>query len=218
MYTCKYCGKECKNHNSWRNHERMCKMNPDRHLPVRKVSTKGRVGWSRGLTKDTDERLKRCSDGVRKYFETHPGPMLGRHHSEETKQQLSENAVKKGFSNHFGQRHYFDYNGVIFQSSYELTVAKNLDENSVKWQQATKLPYTDTTGKLHYYTADLYLPDYDVYLDPKNNYLIENNNPYFGYKDIDKIKWVMEQNNVKIIVLDKDHLSWDMIYKLIMEG
>lgn len=29
MYNCKYCGKECKNPNSLRNHGRLCKQNPD---------------------------------------------------------------------------------------------------------------------------------------------------------------------------------------------
>lgn len=28
-YICKYCGKECKNANSLRNHERLCKSNPN---------------------------------------------------------------------------------------------------------------------------------------------------------------------------------------------
>ena len=32
MYNCKYCGKECKNDNSLRNHERLCKSNPNRQL------------------------------------------------------------------------------------------------------------------------------------------------------------------------------------------
>lgn len=30
MLICKYCGKECKNENSLRNHERLCKKNPNR--------------------------------------------------------------------------------------------------------------------------------------------------------------------------------------------
>ena len=29
---CQFCGKICKNHNSLRNHERLCKLNPDRQL------------------------------------------------------------------------------------------------------------------------------------------------------------------------------------------
>lgn len=29
---CKFCNKECKNNNSLRNHERLCKLNPNRQL------------------------------------------------------------------------------------------------------------------------------------------------------------------------------------------
>ena len=46
-YICKFCGKQCKNSNSLRNHERLCKENPDRqpvtggnhgHMPEHKKS------------------------------------------------------------------------------------------------------------------------------------------------------------------------------------
>ena len=33
-YICKYCGKECKNANSLRNHERLCKLNPDHQITL----------------------------------------------------------------------------------------------------------------------------------------------------------------------------------------
>lgn len=33
MNTCTYCDKECKNGNSLRNHERLCKSNPNRQIP-----------------------------------------------------------------------------------------------------------------------------------------------------------------------------------------
>ena len=32
MLFCRFCKKECKNDNSLRNHERLCKLNPDRQL------------------------------------------------------------------------------------------------------------------------------------------------------------------------------------------
>ena len=61
--------------------------------------------------------------------------------------------------------------------------------------------------KKHTYTPDLYLPDYNVYLDPKNDFLIENINPTLGYSDKDKINWVMEQNGVRVIILNKNQLD-----------
>ena len=57
---CKYCGKECKNLNSLHNHERLCKLNPNRQESpwVKYNLTKGNV-WNKGLTKETDDRVKR---------------------------------------------------------------------------------------------------------------------------------------------------------------
>lgn len=43
------------------------------------------------------------------------------------------------------------------------------------------------------YFADFYLPEYDVYLDPKNEYKAKI--------DKDKISEVMTQNNVKVYVI-----------------
>ena len=36
---CKFCSKECKNQNSLRNHERLCKENPNRQLPIRSAES-----------------------------------------------------------------------------------------------------------------------------------------------------------------------------------
>lgn len=55
----------------------------------------------------------------------------------------------------------------------------------------------------------------DVYLDPKNDFLIENINPGTGIKDIDKIHLVESQNNIRCIILNKNQLTWDEIHKLI---
>ena len=43
----------------------------------------------------------------------------------------------------------------------------------------------------------------DVYLDPKNDYLIG--------KDSEKIKRVQEQNNITVLVLDRESLDWDSL-------
>ena len=137
--------------------------------------------------------------------------------SQTVNQNLSKIAIENHYEQHFGRRRVFEYNGFKFISSYEVDVARSLDENNIRWIQPKRFPYKDLNGKLHYYTPDLYLPDYDVYLDPKNDFLIEHENPQFGYKDVDKIKWVEEYNNIKVIVLNKEQLSWSIIKELIEE-
>lgn len=219
--TCSYCGRVCKNANSLRNHERLCKLNPNKQItePHKKGGwPKGKTGWSKGLTKDTDPRLANCSKKVNEYFSCHDGTFKGKHHREDTRSQLSNYAKENDFASHFGSSKRITYNGEHFQSSYEVTVAQSLDAHEIKWAKPKRLKYVDPTGKFHYYTADLYLIDYDVYLDPKNDFLIENVNPHLGYKDTDKIQWVATQNNVKIFVLNKDQLTWPAIKQLIEQS
>lgn len=56
-YICRYCGKECKNENSLRNHERLCKMNPDHQQHTGFV-----YGWTKGLNKENSEVYKKISE------------------------------------------------------------------------------------------------------------------------------------------------------------
>ena len=212
---CKFCQKNFRNINSFNNHVRLCPNNPDRQLPQGAGWPKGRPGWSNGLTKETDIRIKHVSEQVLKYYESHNGTFTGKHHAEETKKKLSDMAKEGSYEKHFGTYRRIIYMDCCFQSTYEVEVAKSLDENGIKWVKPQRLKYIDNQGKGHYYTADLYLPEYDVYLDPKNDYLINNVNEYFGYSDKDKIKWVQKQYNVKILILNKNQLDWDSIKQLI---
>lgn len=217
---CKHCDKQCKNLNSLHQHEIRCPSNPNRIPSVSKgicnIPLEKR-GWSKGLTKDTDERVNNISKGVNSYLETHEASFKGKHHTEETRKFLSENASKNNFQSHWGTRKSYVYNGEVFTSSFEVDVVRDLDKNNIKWEKPDYgiFKYVDCNNKQHTYTPDIYLPDFDVYLDPKNDFLIENKNPALGYKDCDKIKWVSEQNNVRIIILNKNQLSWEVIKSLI---
>ena len=58
-YICKFCGKVCKNTNSLRCHERLCKENPNRQESSWVKFNHKRGAWNKGLTKETDERVKK---------------------------------------------------------------------------------------------------------------------------------------------------------------
>ncbi len=92
---------------------------------------------------------------------------------------------------------------VLLDSSWEVEIAKLLDKNRVNWLRPKYLPYKDENGVNRKYYGDFYLNDYDVYLDPKNSYLIG--------KDRDKIERVKVQNDVKIFILTREELSWNII-------
>lgn len=217
---CRFCKRSCKNANSLRNHERLCKQNPLRELPTlpTKRADPTKLGWSKGLTKETDDRVATMAKKLKdSYLSGKNTPRSGFTHSEAEKMHLSNIAKEQHYETHFGRKRVFEYNGCKFISSYEVEVAKSLDLHKIKWVQPKRVPYKDPTGKLHYYTPDLYLPDYNIYLEPKNDYLINNVNPKLGYKDTDKIRWAEEYNKIKVLLLNKDQLTWEAISQLIKE-
>ena len=94
----------------------------------------------------------------------------------------------------------FKYNDIWMDSSWEVNVAKWMDENNIKWRRDRKINFkwTDMDGKLRRYYPDFYLEKYNVYLDPKNKYLIE--------KDTYKINQVQKENNIKVIFGLQDYV------------
>lgn len=126
--------------------------------------------------------------------------------SEEGLRSLSDHAKKKGLGGYRphpnkGQK----YKGIWFDSKWEVLVAKSLDENNVKWERPTEgLVWTDKGNK---YYPDFYLPEYNVYLDPKNDYL--------RLKDSFKINQASIRNNIRVIVLTENQLGWKSIKDLL---
>lgn len=69
---CQYCGKECKNANSHRNHERTCPKNPNRNY---KNGMLGKTPWNKGLDK-TDPRVLKNAEGVSKALKGKPSSVV----------------------------------------------------------------------------------------------------------------------------------------------
>jgi hypothetical protein len=96
---------------------------------------------------------------------------------------------------------------ITLQSSYEFIVAIELDKNNIRWFRPSYFYYLDKDGVKRKYYPDFYLIDHDIYLDPKNEYLVK--------KDLYKVKSAMKCNNIKIIMLLENELEWNKIYELI---
>ena len=183
MFICKFCGKICQNPNSLRNHERTCRSNPEwnphafkcqycgREFPRKNYLTQHEPhcshnpeytpypSWIRGLTKETDSRVKRQSESRKQIYETIGGTFKGRQHTSETKNKMRQIALENENESHFGRREWFTYKDKKFISSYEVKVAQELDEHGILWEQPQRLPYIDANGKTHHYIPDFYLPN-----------------------------------------------------------
>lgn len=72
--------------------------------------------------------------------------------------------------------YYFNQNtneNVFLESSWEVEVAEKLDELSIEWIRPEPISWFDKQNKRHYYFPDFYLPNFNLYLDPKNPYCMD---------------------------------------------
>lgn len=201
---CKFCNKECKNANSHRNHERLCKMNPNRQeiksagftLYNKQIKLGERIGTNQyikakqsGLEKPvvSDETRKKISIGSKIAAAKYWSNETRKQRSEIMKRVVQENPDSYSANNVCGRTKKFLYNGFELTGSWELIVAKWLDENNIKWTNKIN-PFTYTWNDTdHLYFPDFYLPDLDWYIEVK------------GYeRERDLCKWAVVPNLVII--------------------
>jgi hypothetical protein len=103
---------------------------------------------------------------------------------------------------------YFKKNGTVvnLDSSYERIIAKILDEHNIKWIRPEPLDWYSKDGVKHHYFPDFYLTDYDIYLDPKNDYCFK--------VQAEKISYIKEHYN-NCIFMTKDQLTWNFIQTIL---
>ena len=85
------------------------------------------------------------------------------------------NKKRKGLT---PQGYYTAKNGAQYhyQSSYERKLMIYLDERNIVFEKCKdRFPYTDVEGKKRTYNPDLYLPDFDIYIETKG--MIRMNDP-----------------------------------------
>jgi hypothetical protein len=193
MLICKFCSKECKNENSLRNHERLCKENPNKQKSSlseyhKSGSSKGKIAWNKGLPA--------WNKGL-------PGTFLGKTHSIETKEKMS-NSKKElyatGWEPVCGRskkyKHISPIAGeILVDGTWELKVAKHLDSLGVKWNRnRMRFDYIRPDGKLATYQPDFYVEDWNSFLEIK------------GYEtELDRCKWA--QFNEPLIVWRKKEIK-----------
>jgi hypothetical protein len=202
MYKCKYCGKECKNKNSLAQHEIRCRLNPDK-LEIKSNFSKYNNNLRLGLiTKtNTNQYVKAKNLGLpkpeisEKTREKFAKIWRGRKHTEEEKQKISSSMKKAvrerpesySASNINGRVKKVEYNGLVFDSSWEVIVAKFLDDNNIIWERPKNGFEYFWENDIHLYYPDFYIPSLDLYIEVK------------GYKrNRDEYKWKSVSNLVVI--------------------
>jgi hypothetical protein len=157
------------------NHSRWCEKNPKRFeyeaaLVARLDNIRAKLD-----TEVYEKRRKSISNAWKSGAYKHVDfgkSFRNKTHTEETKKVLREKALA---STHRRLRKGMVlYKDVWLDSSWELELAKRLDELTIRWERPAPIKWIDKEGKQHNYFPDFYLIDYDLFLDPKNPAAYEN--------------------------------------------
>jgi hypothetical protein len=186
---CQYCDKNCINDNSLRNHERLCKSNPNRQvlksnfIQYNEMRKELGLGGSNQFTKARNEgKTITVSEETRKKLSN---ASKGKRHSEESRKKISETmqrVVKErpesySAANVNGRSKKIQYKDVLLDSTWEYEFVKWCDDKHIKWERNKRSFDYDWNGKRSYY-PDFYLEDYDIYVEVK------------GYeRERDRAKW-----------------------------
>lgn len=177
---CKYCGKECKNANSLRNHERLCKQNPNRQITKSGFIAYNEKRKNEGI-KGENQYTKAKRLGLpkpqieEKTLEKLSNIWKGKKLSQEHKDNISK-GIRKAIQTHpesysscnvNGRVKNYTYNGIKLDGKWELEVAKYLDSNNIKWSRPTVGIEYLWNNDIHLYFPDFYLSEYNAYIEVK---------------------------------------------------
>ena len=201
---CKFCGKECKNKNSLTQHELRCSKNPNRKVFINpNFNNQGRVAWNKGLTKETDERVRKNAESrvvsyqvgksIRRTGDLNVSRRI------EVKQKISQTCLTKSRNGEWhkslAKNMHYSYNGVDLDGKWELYYAIYLDEHDIDWKRCSeRFPY-QFENTIHYYTPDFYLVDSDTFVEIK------------GYEtEKDRAKWEQFPEDKNLLILKEKEL------------
>lgn len=176
--------------------------------PIRKEAVK-RVAWNKGQTKENNASIRQYAETLKQKYANKELVPKGCCTSEYNTSEIGRKNASRGggYRESAGRSKKYwvvDTFGKLtcLQSSYELKCSKILNELNISWIRPGHLKYDDTKK----YFADFYLPEYDIFLDPKNDYK--------RILDQEKITKVRNQNNVRLYVLSEIELTCDTITEL----
>jgi hypothetical protein len=204
---CVYCKKICKNDNSLRNHQRLCKLNPNRQiLPSYLNLSKWKERVSMGLAKVSNQHIKAKENGYivvvseetkNKISKASKGRQLTNEQKDKLKiamrKAVLENPESYTASNVSGRTPIIEYNGFKLKGTWELEVAKWLDRNDIKWTNKIKPFEYEWNNSIHLYFPDFFLIELNRYIEVK------------GFeRERDRCKWKVVNN---LIIIKKDDLK-----------
>lgn len=172
---CVYCNRVCKNHNSHRNHERLCKSNPNHQLTHfsnsefkanNKVTPKNQYTKARELglpvpvvkqsTRDKISLMNKQRDG-----EWH------RINGQKISKTVNEKVARGEWHTSLAKNMHYEYKGNDLHGTWELKYAQWLDLNNITWVRNKDSFEYVYDGVVRRYTPDFYLTETSTYVEIK---------------------------------------------------
>ena len=176
MFVCKHCKKEFTDLSpaNKANHSRWCDENPKR------TEYNEKLAKARDNIKNPRNQFSKAKDEGRVLVSTMKGKPSTRkdyRHSEQIVEKIRDKALSSDHRRLLKSTRFYtqvDGTQVLLDSSWEESLAKRLDSLNIRWYRPlTPIRWKDTSGKYHNYFPDFYLPDFDIFLDPKNPHAVK---------------------------------------------
>jgi len=177
---CKHCQKKCKNENSLRNHERLCRENPNRVIKPKSQKwldaqkTKRKCNqWSNADYEISEETRIKLSESSKKQKWNEDRRLK---HSEAMKLAVENNPGSYTSSNR-GRTKQIIYDGLKFQGKWELEFYKYCKANNIEIVRCNEWFEYEWKGTRKYF-PDFFLKEKNIYVEIK------------GYEtERDRAKW-----------------------------
>jgi hypothetical protein len=184
------------------NHSRWCKENPKRKdYEDSLILARKSLNDNFEILIARNEKIKNAWKEGRYQNADLGSGFRGKTHTEESKEKISKKALE---SKHRRLRkNSINYRGILLDSNWELELAKRLDSIGIEWTRPEPLKWTDKNGISRNYFPDFYLPEYNLFLDPKNPEAMRRQSSKISilneiYSNIIWIKTLDECKNFKI--------------------
>lgn len=220
-YICKYCGRICKNANSKRNHERLCKMNPDydpekiSYLKgcsenIQKYNSDIKNGkkqiWNKGKTKNTDSRIKIMSEKVSESLKGKPSKCKGMKYN-------NSNGLSGGIRHGAGRGKKGRYKGIWCDSSWELAYLIYCLDHGIKIERCTESFDYEYEGQKHKYFPDFIVEGTYIEIKGFNTDKVQAKIKYFPQDKAYKILYNTDLSNVFNYVKEKYGKDFIKLYE-----
>lgn len=207
---CDFIGKTIQSASShwWRNHTEEGKNHASKQRGTK--YREGRIPWNRGLTKETDERIKKIGKSISiiRQKQILNGTYVPKKMGIKARQELSK---RQSLRNSGGKSKWYVVAGRSVQGTYEKQFAEALEAEQIVWEKIKTNNHIfkyEQDGKIRSYAPDFYLPTLGLYVEIKG---------YWWGNDENKMKCIKEHHSDKnlVVIFGKDKL--DKVCKNIRE-